>query len=165
MPRLSNPEHAYIYVIGEKGGPYKIGYSGSPNQRLNALRQSTRMDLEIWLTGELPYKNARGVELLTHKILAEHRVEGEWFSVTVEQAEAAITEADRQYDARPKVLVPKPKGHPVTTHLDDEMAHRFYNWQKRQPGLMPMAACLRALLDIALTAEENRAKETPHERA
>lgn len=62
MSRLLEPtDTAYLYVIGEPTGPYKLGFSAFPKSRCRALIQQTKRDLALLHWVEVPYKRARSI--------------------------------------------------------------------------------------------------------
>lgn len=87
----------HVYVIGPKSGPQKIGIARDTEKR--------RGDLQIGYPHRLvvafatPHEDARAVELFAHSILAERRLNGEWFDVEPEAAIAAIRDAVSRVDA------------------------------------------------------------------
>lgn len=78
-----------VYVMAEEGSAsLKIGHAANPRLRLSNMRVgSSRI---ISLVYEVRCEQADAVERKVHDLLAEQRVRGEWFSVTEEEARAAI---------------------------------------------------------------------------
>lgn len=88
-------DNLHVYVIAlAKCGPCKIGISTSPNKRLASLQTAHYETLEIhslWASDKL---NPRQVERRVHTILRYARLRGEWFSVSVSQAEEVLRKLD-----------------------------------------------------------------------
>ncbi|UPT89574.1 GIY-YIG nuclease family protein [Bradyrhizobium barranii subsp. apii] len=91
-------EHRQLYVIQDPGSGFlKIGKAFDPEGRLSQFQTGTPHQLTIVHThcceddAEAP-----ALEPMVHRILAEHRVRGEWFNVTLDQAKAAIAQARAQ---------------------------------------------------------------------
>lgn len=84
-----------VYVISNDANELvKIGYADNLQQRMSGLNCGSPVDLRLahfvyFVDGGI----AKAVEGATHRILAEHRRKGEWFSVTLEQAGEAIAQA------------------------------------------------------------------------
>ena len=92
-----------LYVMESEVG-VKIGISKSPMERLRQIQNSSGMPINLRHTRE--HKLDYVVEQNAHKLLAEKRRAGEWFSVTVDEAIAAIDEAASSIEAdRPQDIV------------------------------------------------------------
>lgn len=79
-------DSGYIYIMRDTSHSYlKIGFSKDPKYRESTL-QGEKPTIE--LIGK--YKGTMSQEQTCHRILAKHRVRGEWFNITVDQAEATI---------------------------------------------------------------------------
>lgn len=83
-------ETCFIYLIGPDEGPQKIGHSMVPSRRLKQFQASH--DGPLYLLGQWPVGKAIGlaVERYVHWKLRERHYRGEWFSVSREEAVAAI---------------------------------------------------------------------------
>jgi hypothetical protein len=81
-----------LYVIGIDGGLLKLGIAKDPKRRLSALRAASGLDLRLLHSRELA-DDAWKVEGHAHRLLNPNHVRGEWFSITAENAIAAIDAA------------------------------------------------------------------------
>lgn len=81
---------AFLYVIGPDSGPYKVGFSAKPKSRLQFLNSGSPVRLSLHYTLAVPSRDQLLVEKYAHALLWSRRSSGEWFDVTVEQAEMAI---------------------------------------------------------------------------
>jgi predicted GIY-YIG superfamily endonuclease len=80
-----------VYVIGSGGGPVKIGYARNVNKRLQSLQIGSHEQLYVLETiDRLTHKEALAIERAVHKELADKRVRGEWFDVSLDEAMKAI---------------------------------------------------------------------------
>jgi len=85
-------EGSFVYVVQGTHGLVKIGVSQDPNQRLAALQTGSPFPLTM------PYISATpgtgfDIEAEAHRLLDQHRVQGEWFSVRPSRAVEAIGQA------------------------------------------------------------------------
>ncbi len=71
----STPAMAYVYFVGPKDGPIKIGYARRLDFRIKDLRLANAYPLEIWAS----VKACPSLEREYHKRFAAHRLHGEWF--------------------------------------------------------------------------------------
>ena len=78
-----------VYTIS-KGplGPTKVGITTNLRGRFGALQTGSPTPLVSGVS--LPCKHAADIERRVHERLAAHRLSGEWFAVTLAEAEAAI---------------------------------------------------------------------------
>lgn len=93
-------EILHVYVIeerfnGQSTGLLKIGKSAKPIQRVNELRSGNPRELVIHSTFKCG-KLAGTVEKIAHERLDAHRVNGEWFSVSLDYARACVEEIVRE---------------------------------------------------------------------
>ena len=78
----------HVYII-EADDRIKIGRTNNIAKRLNALRgQSGREFKRVCHT--IPCSNYCNIETVMHKLFREHRVLGEWFDISFEQASKAL---------------------------------------------------------------------------
>lgn len=78
-----------VYAIAQANtGLVKVGVSRDPLRRLSGIRTSSPHELRLEHAVEVD--DAYAVERVAHSMLAEWRVAGEWFNVSIEQARAAI---------------------------------------------------------------------------
>jgi T5orf172 domain len=68
---------SFVYIIGSPRprSPVKIGYSTSPEQRLDDLRTAHHVDLFILAHGP----GGRVEKRALHRMFANERMRGEWF--------------------------------------------------------------------------------------
>jgi hypothetical protein len=94
MPAIFDSDSVHVYIIGHDTGPKKIGMSKNPTLRHAYLRVDGCREMACLYHSEAFTRAiARRVERLTHLILDERHVDGEWFNVTVEEGQAAIATA------------------------------------------------------------------------
>ncbi|WP_376960079.1 GIY-YIG nuclease family protein [Azospirillum sp. A26] len=87
-----------VYVIGPESGPLKIGISSDINKRLAALQTGSADKLSVHYSTDIPDGKARAVEAAAHAMLRERRKSGEWFDITLDEAQDAIREAMEELD-------------------------------------------------------------------
>ena len=81
----------HVYAI-EANGQTKIGRSMNPEQRVRGIvTQGGFSAVQQWISG--PLSDAAFVESKAHKLLADRRLVGEWFSCALHEAVEAITNA------------------------------------------------------------------------
>lgn len=90
-----------IYVIGPKGGPYKIGFSANPTARLSSLQTGTTDYLILHYKEETDTEIAKVIEKLIHRQLAHKRIRGEWFDVSLEEAIGEVRFAFIRWEDEP----------------------------------------------------------------
>ncbi len=81
-----------VYVMAAENGQRKIGRSKNLESRLIAIRGVARCPVELEFHCE-PTHESVAVERITHFLLKDKRIDGEWFSVSLEEARNAIIEA------------------------------------------------------------------------
>lgn len=79
-----------VYVMSGVDGAVKVGVSVDPYRRIKNVRGATNVSFFTE-----PMDRAYDVERIAHKLLAEYQYRGEWFSVTVNDAIAAVSRAIR----------------------------------------------------------------------
>ena len=158
MPKLLTPtDTAWLYVIGEKAGPYKLGFSTQPRSRLKALRLETKRDLKLLWWVETPYKTARSVELMAHKLLAEYERDGEWFTAPFNAVVDASEVAVLEYPKIEHPLRPKAAGTSLAFRADDALLNDIDNWRRGAEGPAPSrAGAILALVKAGLEAQAER---------
>ena len=82
-----------VYAIQSESGPIKIGVSGDPRARLKLLTNTQPFGASIVHIAQITDGNAYAVEAAAHALLRAKRHRGEWFTVTKEDAVAAIEQA------------------------------------------------------------------------
>jgi predicted GIY-YIG superfamily endonuclease len=81
----------FVYVIGPKAGPYKIGISRDINKRLRDLGSGSPVRLFLmWKQLFSDRVDARAVEAELHNALASSWSHGEWFDIPLEEAILAV---------------------------------------------------------------------------
>jgi hypothetical protein len=76
----------YIYVIGQKNGPVKIGVTTSVDGRLSSIKTGCPFPIKVWfLYPCFDRDEAIRKEKMLHDDLAQFRLEGEWFDLEVEE--------------------------------------------------------------------------------
>ena len=89
---MTIPGHVYLFGLGEH---VKVGKSERPWRRLEVLRQRGGLMRPVMLYCTDLLTEPTLVEARAHQILASRRLDGEWFSVDPDHAEAAIKKAMR----------------------------------------------------------------------
>lgn len=81
----------YIYVIGPKVGPQKIGITKDLKSRLKAIQTGNPDKLFIHHFEEVETKQVRPLEKKIHLELSYKKLKGEWFDLTPEEAVDFLT--------------------------------------------------------------------------
>lgn len=77
----------YIYVIGRKQGPVKVGISNAPGSRLGSIQTGCPFKLELLFAVEAKSRDkAIKHERTFHQVYAKQRLSGEWFDLEAELA-------------------------------------------------------------------------------
>lgn len=85
----------HVYVIGPaREGPVKIGHAVDPLKRLSGLQVGNHLELKLWSAWASDKLSKRQVEKRVHVVLRYARIRGEWFNVTVEEAEEVLRKLD-----------------------------------------------------------------------
>jgi hypothetical protein len=88
--KANRPSHLYVIC---KGGKIKIGISRHLTQRLEALRTSFPVAIEVLLTVKGPFRAIRRAEMEAHQALKDAALGGEYFNVSRERALEAVRTA------------------------------------------------------------------------
>ncbi len=80
----------FIYVIGPKEGPQKIGLSGDVEKRLQTLQTGYPGEIFIHHKEPIEAKQVRKLEKKIHLELGYKRVKGEWFNLTPTEAKEFV---------------------------------------------------------------------------
>lgn len=126
-----------VYAISSEDGITKIGKASSPTRRVASL--NTGSPVKLTLKYESPAMDAADlVEKLAHQLLAEKRLNGEWFSVSTEEAISAISAAIAMVE---RGILPTPPNPKKSKPLDypDTTAQELKDWQLRL-GVTQLAA-------------------------
>lgn len=81
---------SYLYVIGPKEGPYKLGFSVNPKKRTKQLQTGMNLDIEVFYMKEVEKTIVKFLEKLLHKEIKRYRIRGEWYNLTLEEAIAEV---------------------------------------------------------------------------
>lgn len=90
---MAELEPCYVYVIGVKSGPQKIGIAKDVMRRRAEMQTGSPQELRVHFVKAMDRLAALDVEQGAHRLLKSRRTMGEWFDVTREQAIAAIEAA------------------------------------------------------------------------
>lgn len=109
---------SWVYLFSAAHG-VKVGMTRTtPEQRRLAMQMAVGVEITIEQTWECGDLNPFMVEAHAHRLLAEHRLYGEWFDCTVDVARAAIQAAfgsdapARIAQALPPAKSPNVRGRP-----------------------------------------------------
>ena len=90
------------FVKHRRQDPIKIGYSSNLKQRLNELKISSPYGMD--LIGTIKSPEAKNLESRIHKRLESHRLSGEWFDISIQDAKDIVCEFDEDYKSELKKL-------------------------------------------------------------
>jgi len=79
--------------MGSKDGPLKIGMANNPAARLRSIQTGSPQPIRLLRHFAVETEQARRVERRTHLGLLDHRLAGEWFEISLDQAVAAVEQA------------------------------------------------------------------------
>jgi len=78
-----------VYVLEDQNGNIKIGRSKNPNERINAIRtQGNHVFKNVYISKSTSEYEKLEREL--HKHYKKHRLQGEWFAVSFEDAKENV---------------------------------------------------------------------------
>jgi hypothetical protein len=93
-PQKDLDKSGIVYVIGNGGPPYKIGYTKSDaRKRLTSIQIGNHQRLSI--VREWHHESARALEKQMHSALASSRQSGEWFGCGLDAIDAAFSSLSR----------------------------------------------------------------------
>lgn len=153
----------YVYVVGDEGGPYKVGFSANPIERLKALRYKDKPQrLQVWHLAEaIDEPHARATERLAHQYLAEHQMPNrmgtqagsvlvEWFDAPLQKVIDSVEKA--RADATRGIEREKVDRYPVQLlqRLSPALADRIDDWRREQSDIPSRNEAIRRLLERAL---------------
>lgn len=95
-------EDIFVYVISSDVGPIKIGISNNPFRRFNSAYLAGYPKARRRLCGFWRHPLAGEIEYEAHQMLTDRRFCGEWFSVSLREAYAAIMTAMEQVEIKAK---------------------------------------------------------------
>lgn len=75
----------------------KIGFSSSPEGRMNTLKSNSPLNMEIVYKSKLMNSRANRIEKIAHDLLWKYKIRGEWFSVEVDHAIQVVHRATEIY--------------------------------------------------------------------
>lgn len=157
-------EPAFLYVIGSRLGPHKVGLSANPRRRLSQLQVGSPARLILKRCQPAASTNAEAVEGYAHWLLRESFVRGEWFSVTEQAAWVALVAAEQAIDAGLTCPEPRRIGGGRKPALDDKTLVRFKAGTLDRidavAGKFRRAEWIREQIEAALPKAE-RAKRKP----
>lgn len=101
----------YIYVIGPKEPPVKIGITGDLTQRLRNLQTGHSRELFVHHSEAIDNdKTAKLFEGIIHKNLKHRQTYGEWFDISIEDAIDYVKWCIIRYENEPNLLYKKRNG-------------------------------------------------------
>jgi len=101
----------FIYVIGPKEPPIKIGITGDINQRLRSLQTGHSSKLFVHHQEEITdSKTAKLFEGIIHKNLKHLQTHGEWFNLSIEDAINHVKWCIIRYENEPNLSYRKRAG-------------------------------------------------------
>lgn len=84
---------SFVYVAGTGRGPIKIGHSRNPRTRVSNISTSSPDTIVLFIVCELGSQNeAKAAEKNLHLHFRQHRLNGEWFDLSVDQVFSAMLE-------------------------------------------------------------------------
>ena len=143
-----------LYVIAAPDA-VKVGWAFAPARRLRELQTGHPHDLRLAYSA--PARHPGAAEKCAHKLLAAHRLRGEWFRASIGAATRAVDEAIRMTDS----IVPLKDADTIAGHIIDlfggchslarALGHRnattVHRW--KQAGMIP----IWRWLEVAQAAE------------
>jgi DNA-binding XRE family transcriptional regulator len=84
-----------VYVAAPVAGPVKIGISRNPAHRIRGFMSPEAITLQFASAARL---DAKAIETLAHGLLADRRLNGEWFDVSIDQAIETVEQAIAEID-------------------------------------------------------------------
>lgn len=157
MAKRDMTERAFIYVMGAKGFPQKIGMAKSPRTRKNVLETGSFLDLTVSFAAALPRIEAHGAERLIQYRLADKCVRREWFDVTSDEAARAVADGITAYRAGERA--PKSAGsdaEAVTALMPASLMRSVDEWRCTQDKIPSRADAIRRLVDLGLEAKKKK---------
>lgn len=80
----------FVYVIGCHSGPNKIGVANDVERRLGAIQSGNEKKLAVIRKFAVAEELAHKIERRAHWHVRESQLLGEWFSITADEAIAAV---------------------------------------------------------------------------
>lgn len=100
----------FIYVIGPKEPPIKIGITGDCEQRLKSLQTGHSQRLHIHYKEQVDKKIAKLYEGIIHQNLKHKQTHGEWFDISIEDAINEIKWCLIRYENEENIVYKKKAG-------------------------------------------------------
>lgn len=117
VPQPSEQDGSYLYVIGGKSKPVKIGVAADPNGRLHDLQVGSPKTLTIIrLFLCVSRSDAINVETQCKLALSQYRIRGEWFAVSAAEAAKTIEATAAAFGAVIGAVDPRQKNASVKWH-------------------------------------------------
>jgi hypothetical protein len=153
----------FLYVVRrESDGARKVGYSLSPETRLIAIKGEQRCPCVIEFAGQCA-ANAQFAEKHAHALLWPHRIEGEWFAVTLDTAqEAVISALDVASRGGPFRKPPRQtSGRTITLTLkvSPEWIMKLNDWRRLEEDLPSEPEAIRRICEAAFADREPAIEE------
>ena len=80
-----------VYIIaGSPDGPCKIGHAKNPQARLGQLQVGNHLELKIYSVWASDSISPVEIERRVHAVFNDRWIRGEWFSVSVSEADSLI---------------------------------------------------------------------------
>jgi len=149
--------NAVIYAIGAPGGPIKVGMSRDPRLRAADLTTAPGISL-LYSSAPILRADAYQVERIAHHLLASHRVQGEWFSASIEVIKAAIGNAITQYAETGKLPLAEKNKDMVSLGLTlpKGTLHAIDVWRGKQRPILNRSEAIRFVVSAAIDMNERR---------
>lgn len=141
----------YLYVVlRPSDGARKVGQSVNPAVRLVGINTEQRMRCELEYSAQCPDDHVDAAERHAHALLWDARVEGEWFNVKAETAQAAVDAAIAAALAGEPPQRPPKRGNKTARfemRIDHVMMEQLDYLRMREPDLPTRAEMVRRLVD------------------
>lgn len=126
---MSEPDRTFIYILGSARGSKKIGLARRPALRRRGVQTGSDKRIDVLHAVEIPLDRARDIERRAHWLLRAHRLDGEWFRVSLRAAKLAVLQAvsDNGNGQKAAHSVGRPKMNvtPTLVRLPEGIAERI----------------------------------------
>jgi DNA-binding transcriptional ArsR family regulator len=158
-------DQTFIYVISAPDGARKIGVAKHPDKRLRGLQTGHPGRLTLSSTVQVGAREAYPVETETHRFLASHAKQGEWFDVALEIAQETIEQSIKTVRARPRraSLLSEDDGKRV--FINPWLKRDIYRWIRQNAKRPNISAALWAELFCHLRMDTGEIVMTRKEMA
>lgn len=140
---------ALVYAVKSEKGPIKIGMSRNVNVRVEALSGGPYGACNPFHTVSPPEGcSAFLIERITHRLLSDARISGEWFDTSEKQAIEALAEATRiaadsdEASARAEAFMENR----IQFVADDDFLKTVDGWRREQPDIPSRSEAIRRLV-------------------